>query len=199
MNDIAPDETGPSDRQRDGRATTGPQRRAPTAAEAKALGHPLRLRILFACRTHARTNKELAEALGTTPGTVHYHLRQLVDQGFLQPEAPRRGTRGSREQPYRTTGKSWQMGWHPEGSQALREVGAQELLGARDEDVLTVTRLGLSLPDAEVDELIERLGALTEEFAARSRTPADEPTATPPPDAGSVTLFVSLHRAADDV
>ena len=191
-------DTGCSGRRQDGRPASGPERRPPTAAEAKALGHPLRLRILFACRAHARTNKELAEALGTTPGTIHYHLRQLVDQGFLRREEPRRGPRGSREQPYRTTGKSWQMGWHPEGSQALREVGAQELLAARPEDVLTVTRLGLSLPDAEVEELLARLSALAEEFAARSRTPVDAPDATPPQDAGSVTLFVSVHRPPDE-
>jgi hypothetical protein len=38
---------------------------------------------------------------------VLYHVRRLVDTGFLVAEPARRGVRGSREVPYRATGKSW--------------------------------------------------------------------------------------------
>jgi DNA-binding transcriptional ArsR family regulator len=169
-------------------------RRAPTAAEAKALGHPLRLRILFACRDRARTNKELAEALGTTPGTIHYHLKPLLAQGFLRAEEPRPGARGSTEQPYRSTGKSWQLSGTPEGSRSLRQAGVEELLAAADEDLLSLTRLGLSLAPEDVEELVRRLAELVETFAARSGTPVDGPDQPAPEDAESVALFVALHR-----
>jgi DNA-binding transcriptional ArsR family regulator len=169
-------------------------RRAPTAAEAKALGHPLRLRILFACRDRARTNKELAEVLDTTPGTIHYHLKPLLAQGFLRAEEARRGLRGSTEQPYRSTGKSWQLSGTPEGGRTLRQAGVEELLAAPDEDLLSLTRLGMTLAPDDVEELVRRLAELVEVFAGRSGTSttgADRPV---PADAESVALFVALHR-----
>ena len=168
-------------------------RRTPTAAEARALGHPTRLRIVFACRDRALTTSQLAAHLSTTPGTIHYHLRSLVDEGFLRREEPRRGARGAREQPYRATGKSWQIAGDAAGSGALRRAGVEELLAARDDDVLSVTRLGITLPTAELDELLLRLHDLVDEVARRGR---DEPPAA---DTGSVTLFLAVTRAPDDV
>jgi DNA-binding transcriptional ArsR family regulator len=172
-------------------------RRPPTAAEARALGHPLRLRILFACREQPRTNKQLAEALGTTPGTIHYHLKQLVAQDFLRPEDPRPGPRGSTEQPYRSTGKSWQLSGTAEGARLLLQVGADEVAAAPADDVIHLTRLGLTLPADELRELDERLQGLVEEFAERSRTSPSRSADELPDDADSVTLFVALHRTPD--
>jgi predicted ArsR family transcriptional regulator len=171
-------------------------RRPPTAAEARALAHPTRLRILFACREHARTNKELAEQLGTTPGTIHYHLRPLVAEGFLRAETPRPGPRGSREQPYRATGKSWEIGGTADTGRALRQVGAEELLATEDDDVVSLARLGVSLPQDELTAVLERIHAVLEEAKARthelatsggdgSTTAADEP----------VTLLFAAHRS----
>ncbi len=152
-----------------------PARRAMTAGEAKALGHPTRLRIVFACRERAMTNKELAEALDTTPGTIHYHLRSLVEQGFLEPLAPRPGPRGSREQPYRATGRSWELAGSAATLGALSTVATDELLAAAPEDVVTLTRLGLRLTGEQRDRLVERLGAVLEEALASSRERAAVP------------------------
>ena len=152
-----------------------PARRAMTAEEAKALGHPARLRIVFACRERAMTNKDLAEALGTTPGTIHYHLRLLVQQGFLEPLPPRPGPRGSREQPYLATGRSWELAGSAATLGALSTVAADELLVAAPEDVAALTRLGLRLTDEERDRLVERLGAVLEEALAASRNRASTP------------------------
>lgn len=168
-------------------------RRPPTAAEARALGHPVRLRILFACRERARTNKELAAGLGTTPGTIHYHLKQLVAQGFLRAETPRPGPRGSTEQPYLATGKSWQLDMSS-GNRTLRQVGAEELLAAAEEDIVMLSRLGMDLTQQEADELVERLEALIEEFAARSRT-APGPRDPERPGGEPLTVLVAVHRS----
>ncbi len=175
---------------------SGP-RRPPTAAEARALGHPLRLRILFACRERSRTNKQLADELEANPGTVLYHVRQLVDQGFLRPDEPRPGPRGSREQPYRSTGKSWLLQGGPERTLILRQVMADELLRTGDDDQVTLSRLGLSLDDDEVAELHGRLTDLLEEFARRSRDRAEAVSGPVAPDVASLVLLVSLHRPPD--
>jgi predicted ArsR family transcriptional regulator len=169
-----------------------PLRRPPTASEARALGHPTRLRIVFACRERARTNKELAELLGTNPGTIHYHLRPLVEEGFVRAEATRPGPRGSREQPYRSTGKSWEIASGPDGVTVLREVIANELLAATDETTLSLSRVGATLTNDDLAELQRRLEDLLEDFRARTREggAAD--------DGISVTLLVSLHRNPAD-
>jgi DNA-binding transcriptional ArsR family regulator len=151
------------------RPSARPVRPPMTADEAKALGHPTRLRIVFACRDRAMTNKELAAALGTTPGTIHYHLRPLVAQGFLVPLEPRPGPRGSREQPYRSTGRSWELAGSDQTIHALRTVAVDELLTAADEQVVELTRLGLTLTRRERDELVHSLGAVLEAAFARSR------------------------------
>ena len=62
-----------------------------SAREIKALAHPLRLRILRLCGLHELTNKQLADRLGQDPGTVLYHVRQLLSTGFLEPAEVRTG------------------------------------------------------------------------------------------------------------
>ncbi len=83
------------------------QRRPATVKEVKALGHPLRLRILRLCGDRELTNKQLADRLDRDPGTVLYHVRQLVDAGLLEPAEVRTGDSGALEKPYRSTGLSW--------------------------------------------------------------------------------------------
>ena len=60
------------------------KRPAASAREIKALAHPLRLRILRLCGLHELTNKQLADRLGQDPGTMLYHVRQLLSTGFLE-------------------------------------------------------------------------------------------------------------------
>ena len=60
-----------------------PARRPATRAEARALAHPLRLRILRLCLDEALTNREIAERVREQPATVLYHVRTLVRNGFL--------------------------------------------------------------------------------------------------------------------
>jgi DNA-binding transcriptional ArsR family regulator len=80
--------------------------RGATAAEAKALAHPVRIRILQALRHESKTNKEIAEALGTTPGATLHHVNVLLEQGFIEMQKKRIGRRGAREIPYEATGKT---------------------------------------------------------------------------------------------
>jgi len=111
-------------------------RRPATAAEAKALAHPLRMRILRLCLDRSLTNKQLADWLGKDPGTVLHHVRTLVKSGFLVPDEVRQGEKGALEKPYRATGKSWTLSLEespvPEGidAQAMLEAFRAELAEA---------------------------------------------------------------------
>ena len=50
----------------------------------KALGHPLRVRILALLQERTASPRELAEWLDATLGTVSYHVRTLHDLGLIE-------------------------------------------------------------------------------------------------------------------
>jgi len=149
------------------------------------LASPLRLRILRLCLDVSLTNKEIAERLGRDPASVLYHVRRLVGTGFLVAEGERRGTRGAREVPYRSTGKSWTLSI---GESVDPRIGASTLVEAFVQDATRVgfehvdgTRMGLRLTSDEYEELARRLHDLVEEFRLRGST--GDPW----------SLFIGLH------
>lgn len=72
--------------------------------QLKALGHPLRLRVLEtlgADKGDELTNRELANRLGVDPGHLHFHVRMLLNAGLI--ELAERS--GGREKPYRAVAR----------------------------------------------------------------------------------------------
>src|ERR1043165_1544741 len=135
-------------------------RRPATDAEAKALASGVRLRIIRLCLDRALTNKEIAERLDANPATVLNHLRTLVATGFLVPQEERRGPRGSREVPYLSTRKSWQLDGGG-ADQAMLEAFHQELALLEGEaGTANLARLGLRLTPEEWQELQDRFQQL---------------------------------------
>lgn len=134
-------------------------------ARLRAIGSPLRLRVLRLCAFESRTNKELAELLGVNPGTMLHHVRTLVQTGFLEAEPERSGAQGAREVPYRATGLSWRMPL-PERSRVLVEVFLQQIENV-DPDQLDTSWLGLKLNDEHKREFQSRLHDLLVEFKER--------------------------------
>lgn len=68
-------------------------------AQLKALGHPLRLRVLglLGENDELLTNRELALRLEVDPGHLHFHVRTLLKAGLIQRVEGGHG----REKPYR--------------------------------------------------------------------------------------------------
>jgi len=116
------------------------------------------------CRGIARTNKEIAQTLGTNPATTLHHVRQLVGTGFLTAEPPRKGARGAREIPYLATGKSWRIDT-PAKDSVLLDTFLEELSLVPIEEVHT-TRLGLRFGPGEREKFEQRIQSLFEEYAA---------------------------------
>jgi predicted ArsR family transcriptional regulator len=164
------------------------ERRRATDVEARALASALRLRILRLCFSDALTNKEIAARLGRNPATVLHHVRTLVDTGFLEAQPVRRGARGSREVPYRATGKSWLMDVEDRPPPRRDPIfGAfLEEVAAVGEQHLQSSRLGLRLSAADLDEFRDRLHALLDEYARRP----------PDPHAERWSLYVGMHPEA---
>jgi predicted ArsR family transcriptional regulator len=151
-------------------------------ADARALASTVRMRILRLCLDESLTNRQIADRLGLNPATSLHHVRTLVDRAFLAAEPARRGKRGSREVPYRATGRSWRTPGMPGLSRILIDTFLEEVAQA-DPATLQTTRLGLRLKDTDHAELQDRLHAIFEEYAAR---PLD-------PDGTPYSLFFASH------
>jgi predicted ArsR family transcriptional regulator len=156
-------------------------RRDATDDEARALASALRLRILRVCLHEARTNKDIAAILGRDPASVLHHVRTLVRTGFLAAEDERRGSRGSREIPYRATRKSWVVST-PAQDRAMIDTFLEEVALVPADEVDSA-RLGLQLSPADMDEFRDRLRTLLDDFAER---PTD-------PDGQAWSVFLSIH------
>lgn len=175
------------------------KRRPATPQELKALSHPLRVRIVRLCGDRELTNKQLADRLGVDPGTAYYHVRQLVDAGFLEPAEVRTGETGALEKPYRSTGRTWWLSVPLEDldlSDGFAPVDAfqQELAEAGPASIATYARFSLHLSPEDVAELDRRIVAVIDEYvetdAERRHLPAHgglfllHRTASPADDGG---------------
>lgn len=161
--------------------------------EAKALGHPLRQRILRLCGVREWTNKELADRLGRDPGTVLYHVRQLVDAGLLEQVEVRTGESGALEKPYRSTGMSWWLDGPLSNSgadarSAPIQAFQEELLEAGPDSVQTYSRFVLHLSPEEVAEVDRRILEILDEYIETDDQRLDRPAL------GGIFL---LHKLAE--
>jgi DNA-binding transcriptional ArsR family regulator len=75
--------------------------------QLKALGHPLRLKVLQMLGDSDRplTNRDLGERLSVDPGHLHFHVRMLHRAGLIE-----RAPAGGREKPYRPVAKHLKVG-----------------------------------------------------------------------------------------
>ena len=157
------------------------ERRDATDAEAKALASGVRLRMLRLCLDEPLSNREIATKLDLNPATALHHVRMLVGTGFLEAQEERRGKRGSREIPYRATGKSWYVNTgdmtHP-----MIDAFVAEFDSAPYED-RTMGRMAAMLTVDEVEEFRDRIQELFEDFKSRRKTK----------DAQQWALFIAMH------
>ena len=154
-------------------------RRPATQQEMRALASPIRLRIMRLVLDRALTNKEIADLLRVTPANTLHHVRTLVDAGFLVAEPVRRGSRGSRERPYRATRLSWAIDTGAADPSGLVKRASLQAFLAEIEDIppstpFATTRLGLRLSSEHKDELLSRLGDVLDEFEKLPRLPEGE-------------------------
>ncbi|RSM60929.1 ArsR family transcriptional regulator [Amycolatopsis sp. WAC 01376] len=152
-------------------------RRAATEAEIAAMASGIRLRIIRLTYSEALTNKELAERLDRDPATTLHHVRKLVDTGFLEALPPRRGTRGAKEIPYRSTGLSWHLDSRDRGiDQAIFEAYLAEIADVGFDEVQQ-TRIVVQVPDEQITEFEARLMELVDDFISRPVDPEAKRTA----------------------
>jgi DNA-binding transcriptional ArsR family regulator len=155
-------------------------RRPATVREAKALAHPLRVRILRLCGAQELTNKELADRLDKDPATVYYHVRQLVDAGLLLQAPVRTGASGALEKPYRSTGQTWWLDdplgqADPDAQLVPIEAFQDELREAGPDSLMAMARFMLHLSPEDVEELEQRILAILDEYIETDEQRRDQP------------------------
>jgi DNA-binding transcriptional ArsR family regulator len=97
--------------------------------QLKALGHPLRVRVLEMLGQEGReqlTNRELAQRLGVDPGHLHFHVRMLLRAGLIELANDRAG----REKPYRAVAKTFRV-----APELLASGGARDIQAAMIDQV----------------------------------------------------------------
>jgi len=134
-----------------------------TAEQFRALGHPLRHRLLFALGQEAATISQLATTIGTAKGNIAHHLGVLRDAGMVRVVETRQ-VRGGTEQYYRRTAKM--LNFTGEGERANTAVALQavsaELQSATDQPMLNLRNIRLT--EAQAEELRARLSAFVSEL-----------------------------------
>jgi DNA-binding transcriptional ArsR family regulator len=99
--------------------------------QLKALGHPLRLRVLETLGEHHEsefTNRELAQRLAVDPGHLHFHVRMLLKAGLIK--LAQDGHGHGREKPYRAVARTFRV-----APELLASRGASDLQAAMIEGV----------------------------------------------------------------
>lgn len=150
-------------------------------ARARALSSPIRLRIMRLCLHKSRTNKEIADLLDINPATSLHHVRTLLANGFIEAEEPRRGNRGAKEVPYRSTRMSWGTKL-PDAAPVLVDTFLQEIDGLSPNEI-QILRVGLKLNEADQREMLARIHEVIEDYALRA----------PDPEGVATSLFMAHH------
>jgi DNA-binding transcriptional ArsR family regulator len=159
--------------------------------QLKALGHPLRLKVLQALgeTDRALTNRDLAELIGVDPGHLHFHVRMLHRAGLIELAEGGRG----REKPYRPVAQ------HLAVSPEFRSTGlASELNAAMLDEVSRGWAEYGATGAFRAGQLNVRLDpdkvrALFNEFIVRASELEDESL-----DSITVTVIVHPKTAAPD-
>ena len=92
--------------------------------QLKALGHPLRLKVLqvLGDAEQPLTNRELAARLSVDPGHLHFHVRMLHRAGLIELAEV-----AGREKPYRPIAKHFKVGQEVRATGLASEMQSAQL------------------------------------------------------------------------
>jgi DNA-binding transcriptional ArsR family regulator len=140
--------------------------------QLKALGHPLRLKVLQVLgeSDEPLTNRELAARLSVDPGHLHFHVRMLARAGLIELAE----TGAGREKPYRPVAKHLKVGPEIRATGLASELQAAQLqelqrgftLFAAQGDFRSAqvhTKLGIETIRGLLNELVDKLTELEDE------------------------------------
>ncbi|GII42022.1 ArsR/SmtB family transcription factor [Planotetraspora phitsanulokensis] len=153
-------------------------------AQFRALGHPVRHRLVNLLRQRPATLAQLTAALGSTKGTIGYHVRILREAGLVR-LASTRQVRGGTEQYFALVSRGFKLGEDAEvGPEFLINAALAEMLppGPGQGGRTMLRHLWLTEDEAEA-------------LAVRLREYATDPPPSGAPRGEAYGLLVSLYPA----
>ena len=153
-----------------------------TPAHFKALGHPVRHRIVNLLRQRPATLGQLASATGLAKGTISFHMRVLREAGLVQ-VAGTRHVRGGTEQHFALVSEGFRLPGDA-GAGFLVQAALAEMLPVGDSEPGHTVLQHLWLSEQQARTLAAQL----EDFATRQH-PADAVSGE------AYGLLLSLYRA----
>jgi DNA-binding transcriptional ArsR family regulator len=130
-----------------------------TPQQFKALGHPMRHRLLFALGQGESTISQLAANLGSNKGNIAHHLKVLTDAGLAIPAGTRQ-VRGGTERYYRRAHRAVQFNDAATTQVALSAIAAE--IAAAEPDPFLIMRT-LRLNPGHVEQIAAALHDLASE------------------------------------
>src|SRR5689334_20562361 len=138
-----------------------------TPEQFKALGHPMRHRLLFALGQGEATISQLAATLGSNKGNIAHHLKVLTDAGLALPAGTRQ-VRGGTERYYRRAHRVLQF--HDAATtQMVFSAIAEEIAAAEPEPFLILRTLRLN------PRHVEQITATLHDLAGEEDDADDDP------------------------
>ncbi len=166
-----------------------------TAQQFKALGDPMRWRILRTIRYRPATAKQIADILESAPGTVGHHLQVLEAAGLVKVVA-RRLTHGIIAKYYTRVARVFCFDFPSDLTTGAfvsldmitrtRDEMAESMNAGQGEDeIATVSAPSAKITAERVEYYRSRMNALVEDFVSE----------LPDPDGQVYTLFTTLFKA----
>jgi len=155
--------------------------------QLKALGHPLRLKVLQVLgeKGEALTNRELAARLGVDPGHLHFHVRMLLKAGLIELADEGAG----REKPYRATAKTFRVAPELLASGGARDIQAAMIDQVQRAHALYSDKGEFRGAQLELRLSLERALEMMTAFLSAARDVEDE-------GAGKIVLTMFAHTPA---
>jgi len=142
--------------------------RISTAAQFKALGHPMRHRLLLALGLGQATISQLAAALGSNKGNIAHHLKVLTAAGLVSP-AGTRHVRGGTEHYYRRSARRLEYDDEATTAVAFRALAA-EIAAAEPDPLLVLRSVRLSAEHArQVRDTLRGIAELADDGGGHQR------------------------------
>ncbi len=179
----------------------------------KALGHPLRVRILAMLEEQTSSPVQLSKRLGASLGTVAYHVRTLHELGLLEDvgTTPRRG---AVEHHYRAnprpqvTQEAWE-GASAVAKQAASDAALIQVLdycrlsaasGGFDRGEAVIARTAMTLDEQGWQEMSRAQAALLDTMERLEREAAErlvQDALAAPMNVGAVVMLFEAQRFSD--
>jgi DNA-binding transcriptional ArsR family regulator len=142
--------------------------RISTPEQFRALGHPMRHRLLLALGQGEATISQLAAALGSNKGNIAHHLKVLTAAGLVSPAGTRQ-VRGGTERYHRRSARRLEYDDEATTAVAFRALAA-EIAAAEPDPLLVLRSVRLTAEHARrLRETLRTIAELDDDGAGHQR------------------------------